>query len=201
RRRRGLGAIGLGGLGPPAADLAESKVEKDSRLELPVAKAAPPEGTPKTHTGFADVLVDGDGGRRFYAAPATLGVVKGDAKPLGKGDGPVKALYRLVLQSRTWDEKDIDKGTRKYAVEVLRDEHAGHLVYASETGAIAVVPAPKEVPKKAPEARWLYRLKLKVRPPGETDFTFRTNNCSIEVYRETDSGRLIYLAENGNLAV
>jgi hypothetical protein len=187
----------------PAADLTESKVEKKCQFELPIRRAVPtdPDTTLRT---FADVLFDKDGGRLFYAAQATptLGVVKGDEKAVGKGDKPAKGLYRFVLQARTWDEKDIDKNTRKIAVEVFRDENTGNLVYVSETCAVAVVAAPKEVPpRKAPETRWLYRLKLKVRPPGGGDFTFNTLKCNVEVYRETDSGRLIYLAHDGNLAV
>lgn len=195
----GVCCVVLTGLLPAAADLTESKVEKKCQLELPIRRAVPtdPETTLRT---FADVLIDKDGGRLFYAAQATptLGVVKGDAKAVGKGDKPAKGLYRFVLQARTWDEKDIDKNTRKIAVEVFRDENTGNLVYVSETCAVAVVAAPKEAPKKAPETRWLYRLNLKVRAPG---FEFETLKCNVEVYREADSGRLIYLAENGTLAV
>jgi hypothetical protein len=199
----GLCCVALVGLLPAAVDPAESKVEKKYRLEFPVAKAAPPKDTTETRTFFADALLDKDGGRLFYAAQATptLGVLKGDEKAVGKGDKPAKELYRLVLQARTWDEKEIDKDTRKFTVEVFRDENTGHLVYVSEAGAVAVVAAPKDVPTKAPETRWLYRLKLRVRPPGEADFTFETLKCNVEVYREADSGRLIYLPHNGNLAV
>jgi len=200
----GLCCIALAGLLPAASKEAESEVEKKYRLECPVGKAAPPKDTTETRTFLADVLLDKDGDRLFYAAQdtPTLGVLKGDEKAVGKGDKPAKALYRFVLPARTWDEKDIDKDTRKYAVEVFRDENTGHLLYVSETGAVAVVAAPKEAPpKKAPETPWLYRLKLKVRPPGEFDFAFDTLKCNVEVYREADSGRLIYLAHNGNLAV
>jgi hypothetical protein len=200
----GLCSIALAGLLPAAGDLTESKVEKKYRLELAVSKAAPEKDTTETRTFFADVLLDKDGGRLLYAAQATptLGVLKGDEKAIGKGDKPAKELYHFTLQARTWDEKDIDKSTRKFTVAVFRDENTGHLIYVSETGAVAVVAAPKEAPpKKAPETRWLYRMKLKVRPPGEFDFTFDTLKYNVEVYREADSGRLIYFAHNGNLAV
>jgi hypothetical protein len=196
----GLCCAALTGL-LPADDTAESKVENKYRLELPVPKAAPERDAAEPRTFFTDVLLDGDGGRLLYAAESTLGVVKGDAKAVGKGDKPAKELYRCALQARTFDEKEIGKDTRKFTVAVFRDENTGHLVYVSETGAVAVVAAPRDVPKKAPETRRLYRLKLKVRPPGETDFSFKTLNCSVEVYREGDGDRLIYLAENGNLAV
>jgi hypothetical protein len=98
---------------------------------------------------------------------------------------------------------------------VFRDVNTGNLIYVSETGGVAVAAA-KKVPArkaattvlapapapKAPDMRWQYRLRMKVRPAGEVDFDFRKMvQCNVEVYRETDSGRLIYLADYGNLAV
>ncbi|MFN4260768.1 MAG: hypothetical protein ACK4RK_15835 [Gemmataceae bacterium] len=50
-------------------------------------------------------------------------------------------LHGLDLRVRKGGQKDFDKDTPKYGVEVFRDENNKNLVYISETGSIAVVPA------------------------------------------------------------
>jgi hypothetical protein len=54
--------------------------------------------------------------------------------------GP-KWLHGLDLRVRKGGEADFTKETRKFGVEVFRDESANNLVYISEAGSIAVVPA------------------------------------------------------------
>jgi len=54
--------------------------------------------------------------------------------------GP-KWLHGLDLRVRKGGEPDFTKETRKFGVEVFRDESTNYLVYISETGSIAVVPA------------------------------------------------------------
>jgi hypothetical protein len=49
-------------------------------------------------------------------------------------------LYGLNLKSRKANEFDFNKDTRKYGIEVFKDEENGNLIYISETGSIAVVP-------------------------------------------------------------
>jgi hypothetical protein len=49
-------------------------------------------------------------------------------------------LHGMNLKSRTSKEDDFGKDTRKYGIEVFRDENNGNLIYISETGSIAVVP-------------------------------------------------------------
>ncbi len=53
--------------------------------------------------------------------------------------GP-KWLHGLDLRVRRGGEADFTKDTRKFGVEVFRDESTNNLVYISETGSIAVVP-------------------------------------------------------------
>ena len=49
-------------------------------------------------------------------------------------------LYGLNLKSRKASEFDFNKDTKKYGIEVIKDEENGNLIYISETGSIAVVP-------------------------------------------------------------
>jgi hypothetical protein len=49
--------------------------------------------------------------------------------------------HGLDLRVRKGGEEDWNKDTKKYGIEVFKDENTGYLVYISETGSIAVVPA------------------------------------------------------------
>jgi hypothetical protein len=48
--------------------------------------------------------------------------------------------HGMELRVRKAGEADFNKDTKKYGLEVFRDENNGNLIYISETGAIAVVP-------------------------------------------------------------
>ncbi len=54
--------------------------------------------------------------------------------------GP-KWLHGLDLRVRKGGEADFTKDTRKFGIEVFRDQSTNNLVYVSETGSIAVVPS------------------------------------------------------------
>jgi hypothetical protein len=49
-------------------------------------------------------------------------------------------LHGMNVKARTSKEDDFNKDTRKFGIEVYRDENNGNLIYVSETGSIAVVP-------------------------------------------------------------
>ncbi len=51
-----------------------------------------------------------------------------------------KWLHGLEFKVRKAGEADFKPDTKKYGIEVFRDENNGNLVYISETGSIAVVP-------------------------------------------------------------
>lgn len=54
--------------------------------------------------------------------------------------GP-KWLHGLDLRVRRGGEAEFTKETKKFGIEVFRDEHNGNLIYISEVGSIAVIPA------------------------------------------------------------
>jgi hypothetical protein len=49
--------------------------------------------------------------------------------------------HGMELRVRKAGEPDFNKDTKKYGIEVFRDENNGNLIYVSETGSISVVPA------------------------------------------------------------
>lgn len=58
----------------------------------------------------------------------------------GESKNP-KWSHAFNLSARKYDEKDFSDKTRRFGIEVFRDEYNGNLIYISETGSIAVVPA------------------------------------------------------------
>jgi hypothetical protein len=59
-------------------------------------------------------------------------------------ESPVKGpkwQYGLGTRVRKGDEADFNKDTKKIGIEVYKDENNGYLIYVSESGSIAVVPA------------------------------------------------------------
>jgi hypothetical protein len=48
--------------------------------------------------------------------------------------------HGMELRVRKAGEADFNKDTKKFGIEVFRDENNGNLIYISETGSIAVVP-------------------------------------------------------------
>ncbi|GBD34999.1 hypothetical protein HRbin36_00103 [bacterium HR36] len=52
-------------------------------------------------------------------------------------------MHGLVLKVRNEKEADFSATTKRYALEVYHDENTNCYIYITETGSIAVVPAPK----------------------------------------------------------
>jgi hypothetical protein len=59
-----------------------------------------------------------------------------------KGKAPIWK-HGVEIKVRKAGERDFGSQTRGFGIEVYQDENNGNLIYLSETGSIAVVPAPK----------------------------------------------------------
>jgi hypothetical protein len=125
------------------------------------------------------------------------------AVPAVRAQGDVKApkwLYGLALKCRKGGQADFTKDTRKFGVEVFKNENTGHLVYVSEAGAIAVLPS-GDLNAPAKDPTWLHGLDLKCRKAGQADFTPDTPKIGVEVFKDENTGNLIYISEVGCIAV
>lgn len=72
-----------------------------------------------------------------------LGMMLGGQTPFVHAQAKTKDpswMYGLNLKARKSTEDDFTKDTKKYGIEVFKDENNGNLIYISETGSIAVVP-------------------------------------------------------------
>jgi hypothetical protein len=111
-----------------------------------------------------------------------------------------KWLYGLALKCRKGGQPDFDAKAQKFGVEVFKNENNGNLVYVSEAGYIAVVPA-GNLNGPAKDPTWLHGLDLKCRKSGQADFTAETPKIGVEVFKDENTGNLIYISEIGCLAV
>lgn len=137
-------------------------------------------------------------------AVAALGMVLlllGSKPVMGQASKAPEWTHGLDLSVRKADEKEFSEKTRKIGAEAYLDPTRNALYYVTETGAISVVPAggftgPKEI--KGP--KWLAAMNLAVRTAGETEFTDKTKKIGVEIFRDENSGVLLYITETGSIA-
>jgi hypothetical protein len=130
------------------------------------------------------------------AVVSSAGVGKPD-----KVEGP-KWYHAFEVKVRKADEKKFSADTRAFGVEVYLDPNAKTLLYVSETGSIAVVPAGGlGQPSSSKEPKWLYGRAFRVRKADEKDFNDKTQSFGAEVYRDETSGNTVYMTETGALVV
>jgi len=111
--------------------------------------------------------------------------------------------HAFDLKVRKGGERDWEaKSTRALGFEVFRDQNNDLGVYINETGALGLSrKALKSAPDKSDSPGWLHGLDVKVRRAGEEKFTDKTQVLGIEVFRDGNTGNLVYLTEKGFYAV
>ncbi len=135
----------------------------------------------------------------YVCEKATIALA--DAPPTVATDKEPAWHHGLVLKVRGPGEKDW-ANAKKFGVEAFKDGNTGGLIYITETGSIACFPAPPQppAPDKVKPPKALYGLELRVRKADEPDFTPNTRKVGVEVFRDDNSGALLYVSETGSLA-
>ncbi len=105
------------------------------------------------------------------------------------------------LSTRKADEPEFTQKTKKFGVEMFRDNGSNQLLYVSETGAIGFSPIPAGlVTDKGP--KWHHALVPKVRAPEQDSFD-NAKKFGMEVFKDENTGspgNLIYITEVGSIA-
>ena len=151
-----------------------------------------------------EVYRDGNSGNLVYICQTgQIAIIPEIAQTKSDGKAP-EWLHGLDLACRRFDEPDFSKNTRKYGVEIFRDENNGNLMFITETGSLAVLPgnpALKAPTPKVNEPQWTHGLNVKCRAIGEKEFSEKTRIFGIEVFRDDNVTATIYINELGNIAV
>jgi hypothetical protein len=104
----------------------------------------------------------------------------------------------LDLKVRRAGEPEFTQKTKPFGVEVYRDLGTNKLLYAAEGGWLAFAPAPGGLTAdKGP--KWHHALDLKVRGVDQDSFE-SAKKIGLEVYRDDNTGGLVYITEVGAVA-
>lgn len=92
------------------------------------------------------------------------------------------------------------KGAKIHSMEVFRDPNSDNWLYVTDIGNIAACNAKGNpgTPGKAPE--WIHSVDLSVRKGGVKEWKDATK-FGIEVYRDGNTNNLVYVTENGYVAI
>lgn len=174
-------------------------------VDLNVRKGGVKDWKEATKIGI-EVYYDGNTSNLIYISETgAIAVVpsEGAAEPVkGPGKAP-EWLHGLDLACRKHDEANFTKDTKRYGVEVFRDETNGNLILLCETGNLAVVKGLKDLKAPTPMVKqpvWQHGLNLKARKHGEAEFSEKTKVWGGEVFRDDNLGIVIYICENGSIS-
>jgi hypothetical protein len=169
-------------------------------LDLPARKAGEKEFAKSTKVHSLEIFRDPNTDAFLYITEA--GIIA--ACPAGGrasfGNKAPVWDHSIDLNVRKGGEKDW-KSANKVGIEIYRDPNTGNLIYVTDTGSIAVVAEAGESKDKEKAPSWLHGLDLAVRKADEPTFTKETKRYGVEVFRDEANGNLVFVCENGSLAV
>ncbi len=113
--------------------------------------------------------------------------------------GKPKHLYGHDVKVRPVGESNFKADTPKVAVEFFHDPAGNALLAISESGYLAAVPFVE--PKDPKISEWAFARELRVRKSTEETFTKDTKKYSIEAYKDTASGHLLYATDQKSIAL
>src|SRR6266511_496106 len=177
-------------------------------LSFQVRKAGENDFTDDTKKFGAEVFLDKDISQAVYItepleAGKPAGVGLGTSGKLGDG-ADVKAsvlFHALEVRVRKAGETSFEKAG-KISSEIFKDVNAENLVYISEKGSIAVMPAGDiKAPDKIKDPVWFHALEPRVRKAGDKEFDDKTKKIGLEVYKDENTNQLFYITEEGFIAI
>jgi hypothetical protein len=169
-------------------------------MELQARKAGEPDFKPDTAKYGVEVFRDENNDNLIYIAQTgSIAVVPKQNLEKGK-EFPWK--YAMELRVRKAGEPDFNEKTQKFGVEVFRDDNTGCAIYISQTGSLGIMPGlSADKVEKSKEPVWKYGITMKARKAGEADFGDNTKRYGLEVFKDENSGNLIYITELGAVPV
>jgi len=171
-------------------------------LNFQVRKAGQPKFDEGTRKFGTEIFLDKDIDKLVYIAETgALGLGVADKVKDKSEVDPPKLFHGLEMRVRPVGEKGWTKAA-KFGIEVFKDVNADNLVYISEKGSVGILPAGNlSVAETIKDPEWSHGLEVKVRKAGEKEFSDKTLKVSLEVYRDENTKQLIYITDNGSIAV
>jgi hypothetical protein len=126
-----------------------------------------------------------------------------DIKPPLKDSKAPDWIAGLDLKARKAGELEFTKA-KAHAMEVFHDGNSGNWVYITEKGVVAVARGPRTFsrPPSPKPPVWLHSMDLRCRKAGQKDWDKdKTPIYGLEVYRDANTGNLIYISDTGSIAI
>lgn len=196
--------------GAPDRAAAQKDKGKDPKAAVPDKGSAPKflyghdlRVRPGGKTDWVDAVKIGVEVFEDEASKATVAISEAGAlaaiPAAGVGsDRSAKWLTAHDLSVRKAGEPEFTQKTKKFGAELFRDMGSNRLLYVTETASIAFAPIPAGlVTDKGP--RWHHALEPKVRAPEQIAFD-NAKRVGMEVFRDDNTGGLIYITETGGIA-
>jgi hypothetical protein len=146
-----------------------------------------------------ECLLDESGNLIYVSNVGSVSVVPARYATVNKGEAkPHKLLSGLNVKVRKPGVSEFEaKTTKEYGIDLFVDENNQNVIYLSETGSIAVVPGILEVKDGQQKITWRYGMDVTVRQAQQEV----GKTLAIEVYEYGPQGSMIYVLENGSIAV
>ena len=142
-----------------------------------------------------------DEGTRSIIAISDVGSISVAPAPVSGAVGADKTCKWLTahdLNCRKAGETDFTQKTKKWGVELFQDRATNRLLYACESGAIALAPVPGSlVTEKGP--KWHHALEPRVRTTDMSEFK-DAKKFGMEIFKDENTGGLIYITETGSIS-
>lgn len=201
-----LALLAVGGGVAPAYGQRPKAPQWSYAFDLSCRKFGEQEFTKDTKKYGVEVFRDPNNELGVYLSQVGSVAVTGHftnvATPLPNSKAP-EWFAGLDLKARQAGEQEFTKDTKTYSLEVFLDVNTGHFVYMTEAGKLAIAPGKKDfkAPSSLKAPQWLHSMDLRCRKAGVKEWTKETPAYGIEVYRDGNTGNLIYITDTGSLAV
>jgi hypothetical protein len=175
-------------------------------FDLSCRKLGEREFTKDTMKFGVEVFRDPNNGLGIYLDQAgSLSAVNGfdDIKAPVKDSKAPQWISGLDLKARRAGELEFTEKTRTYAMEVFHDLNSGNWLYITEKGALAAALGRKDAsaPGSLKAPLWLHSMDLRCRKAGIKEWTKDTPAYGLEIYKDSNTGNLIYISDTGSVAV
>ena len=165
----------------------------------PFGKANFDKDTPKFGV---EAFRDSNNGLGLYLSQAGSIAVGGgfqDLKVPLTSKGP-DWITGLDLPARAAGVKEFTKETKTHSMEIFRDPNTSNWLFITEKGNLATSAARRPAAGGANAPKWVHSVDLLVRRGGNREWKDALK-YGIEVYRDANSGNLVYICQTGQIAI
>jgi hypothetical protein len=180
----------------PAAAPTEKRPFNVSTLTVTVPQVG---SNDKVHSFRIETFLDKERKNWIHLSETGSLAVSPQTKELD-AEGKVGGLYSTELRARKVGETDFTDNTATHTIAVKHDGLSDSLIYVSDTGSIAVAKA--KVPTGAiKNFTHLTSYGFNVRKAGESEIDGNTPAYSFEIFRDENTGLLLFVSADGTIAV